>query len=724
MALAPAPRCLGHGSCKPVHPVGLGELAFVSSRTRIVVSCSSGTLHNEDTSQDEAQGRVSSSKNGNGSEPTSSSKQQQQKTLGEQLRLLNLESVSKRAMGTKVASNRLEYFESPVKNRVQQHKGGTRRASSNSGVVGQVLDMVKSAKESEEGVALALKEFDGALTPFDVVTILNNLNSWRLALSLFKWLRAERSSSLNIYTYNVMLKVLRRGRQWDLSNGIALDMATVGILPDNITYSTLISCANRCNRQEEAMAWFDRMHEAGCVPDGVTYSTMLDVYGKIGKYDEAVALYENLRKSGWKPDKVTYGTMVRLFGRAGYLKEAVSTFKEMKESGVQPDSIVYNILISCLGRAGRMGHALRIFEEMEQAGVKPNAVTLSTVMETYNRSGNVVDGLGVFSRLRKGVTCDVIVYNTVIKMCGDAGLVAEADQYLREMGEAGCQPNDWTYRNMISLYAKQGMTVEAQRMFTSLVEVGYSADVMAYTCLLQAYGNAKDYKKVEDILNEMVSANCTPDERLCCVVLNLLNSCDTKEDMELIRRCLKKCNPMLEDLVGQLFEEKIVLKNMQSDFQSLLKDTAEDAHKPICNSLVQLAWHKGNRNHAFQLLPLLHTLGVYPGLQSKSPTMWSLHLRSLSTGAAHCALLNWLSALRYAIQEGQELPSRIIVETGVGRQVNADELRLIVVISSVLKDMSSPFEECADRQDWLEASGADVRRWLETFTLDLPTVSN
>jgi pentatricopeptide repeat protein len=476
--------------------------------------------------------------------------------------------------------------------------------------------------------------------------------------------------------------------------------------------------------QEEAMAWFERMHEAGCVPDGVTYSTMLDVYGRMGKYDEAIALYKNLRKAAWKPDKVTYGTMVRLFGRAGYLRAALTTFQEMKASGVQADSIVYNILISCLGRAGRMGHALRIFEEMEQAGVKPNAVTLSTVMETYNRSGNVADGLEVFSRLRKGVICDVIVYNTVIKMCGDAGLVTEADRYFREMGEAGCQPNDWTYRNMISMYAKQGMAVEAQRMFTSLVEAGYPADVMAYTCLLQAYGNAKEYKKVEEILNEMGEANCAPDERLCCVVLNLLNSCDRDEDMELIRSCLRRCNPVLDNLVGELFEEKMVLEEIQRELQSLLKEIAEDAHKPICNSLVQLGWGKGNRNHVFQLLPVLHLLGVYPGLQSKSSTMWSLHLRSLSTGAAHCALLNWLSSLRYAIQERQELPSRIIIETGVGRQVNGDELRLIVVISSVLKDMSSPFEECADRQDWLEASGADVRQWLETVTLDLPPVSN
>lgn len=261
-------------------------------------------------------------------------------------------------------------------------------------------------------------------------------------------------------------------------------------------------------------------------------------------------------------------------------------------------------------------------------------------------------------------------------------------------------------------------------MFSSLIEAGYRADVMAYTCLLQAYGNAKDYRKVEEIVNEMVSVNCAPDDRLCCVVLNLLNSCDRNEDVELIRSCLRKCNAMLDTIVGQIFESKIVLRNLRRDFESLLKDLAVEAHKPICNSLMQLALHKGDRNHAFLLLPMLHSLGVYADLQTKSPTMWSLHLRSLSTGAAHCALLSWLSSLQYAIKEGQELPSRIIIETGVGRHVIGDELRLIVVISSILKVMSSPFEECVERQDWLESSGEKVRQWLETVALDVPTANS
>lgn len=95
----------------------------------------------------------------------------------------------------------------------------------------------------------AMEGWKGVLNSRDVVTLLNSLDSWRMGLSIFRWLQAQESSSLNIYTYNVMLKVLRRGRQWKLAEAIAEDMVLAGILPDNFTYSTIISCANRCNYQ-------------------------------------------------------------------------------------------------------------------------------------------------------------------------------------------------------------------------------------------------------------------------------------------------------------------------------------------------------------------------------------------------------------------------------------------------------------------------------------------
>lgn len=103
--------------------------------------------------------------------------------------------------------------------------------------------------ESEEEVLSVLNGWKISLSSRDIVAALNALNSWRIALFLFKWLQSQENSNLNIYTYNVILNVLRRGREWKLAEGIALDMIHAGVLPDNITYSTIISCANQCDFQ-------------------------------------------------------------------------------------------------------------------------------------------------------------------------------------------------------------------------------------------------------------------------------------------------------------------------------------------------------------------------------------------------------------------------------------------------------------------------------------------
>lgn len=463
------------------------------------------------------------------------------------------------------------------------------------------------------------------------------------------------------------------------------------------------------------------MHEAGCTPDEVTYSSMIDVYGKSGRFNDAVVLYEQLRGAGWKPDKVTFGTMIKIYGRAGNARQAVLVFQEMKEAGIKPDSVVYNTLISLLARLGRNNHAVKFFEEMERTGVKPTAITLSTLIDTYSRAGKPQEGLKSFARLKQeGVVCDAIVYNTMIKMCGEAGLIAEADCLLKEMVEVGCLPTDWTYKIMISSYAKCGMAMEAQQMFSKLRKAGYEADVMAYTALIQAYGIAEEYKRISEIFEEMVEVKCNLDERLCGLVLNLLSFCDRPDGQEILRKCLRIVNSQLDSIVGQLLEEEIDITKLKKDLQCLLREVPEDAHKPFCNSLLDLSWNKGNRNQSFQVLSLLSIVGVYPGLQSKSSILWCLHLRSLSVSAAHCALLSWLSSIKFSAHEGHCLPNRIHIETGAGRERGSDGPRLNAVIFSLLRDLKSPFKESVGRGDCLVATGADVGSWLEREELDLP----
>ena len=66
-------------------------------------------------------------------------------------------------------------------------------------------------------------------------------------------------------------------------------MKNAGILPDEYTYNTLITCCGRGSLYEEAAAVFVDMKLTGFVPDKVTYyNTLLDVYGKSRRIKEAI----------------------------------------------------------------------------------------------------------------------------------------------------------------------------------------------------------------------------------------------------------------------------------------------------------------------------------------------------------------------------------------------------------------------------------------------------
>ncbi|RVX14442.1 Pentatricopeptide repeat-containing protein, chloroplastic [Vitis vinifera] len=113
---------------------------------------------------------------------------------------------------------------------------------------------------------------------------------------------------------------------------LANEMISTGVELDNITYSTIITCAKRCNLFDKAVKWFERMYKTGLMPDEVTYSAILDVYAKLGKVEE-------------------------MFGEAGDYDGIRYVLQEMKSLGVQPNLVVYNTLLEAMGKAGKPGLA-------------------------------------------------------------------------------------------------------------------------------------------------------------------------------------------------------------------------------------------------------------------------------------------------------------------------------------------------------------------------------
>ncbi|KAJ4824203.1 Pentatricopeptide repeat-containing protein [Turnera subulata] len=86
------------------------------------------------------------------------------------------------------------------------------------------------------------------------------------------------------------------------------EMERVGVLPDNQTFTGVLSACSHCGLVDEGMMFFDRMDkEFGLEPNVHHYGCMVDLLGRAGKLDQA---YELIMSMKIEPDPTIWRTLL------------------------------------------------------------------------------------------------------------------------------------------------------------------------------------------------------------------------------------------------------------------------------------------------------------------------------------------------------------------------------------------------------------------------------
>ncbi|CAL2251078.1 unnamed protein product [Prunus armeniaca] len=149
------------------------------------------------------------------------------------------------------------------------------------------------------------------------------------------------------------LLALKKGKDLDRAEKLFDELLERGVQPDNVTFSTMISCVRMSSLPDKAVEWFKKMPSFGCNPDDVTYSAMIDAYGHSGKVDMAFSLYDRARTSKWRIDPVTFSTLIKIHGQSLNFDGCLNVYEEMKVIGAKPNLVIYNTLLDAMGRAKR-----------------------------------------------------------------------------------------------------------------------------------------------------------------------------------------------------------------------------------------------------------------------------------------------------------------------------------------------------------------------------------
>jgi pentatricopeptide repeat domain-containing protein 1 len=220
----------------------------------------------------------------------------------------------------------------------------------------------------------------------------------------------------NTVTYNTLITACANGRQWQEALRVFKDMRAAGVLPNTITYNTLITACANGGQWREAVRVFKDMRAAGVLPNTITYSTLITACANGGQWQEAVRVFEDMRAAGVLPDTTTYSTLITACANGGQWREAVRVFKDMRAAGVLPDTTTFSTLIEATANSGKMDVALQFYDMGAKSGCFQNYLLLDDQLPSNNgREVSAAVASGDMARTGRGViyTIDLHVLSEI-----------------------------------------------------------------------------------------------------------------------------------------------------------------------------------------------------------------------------------------------------------------------------------------------------------------------
>ncbi|KAF9664106.1 hypothetical protein SADUNF_Sadunf17G0121700 [Salix dunnii] len=193
--------------------------------------------------------------------------------------------------------------------------------------------------------------------------------------------------------------VVSRKGKGSASSVFASILETKGTVLSSFVFDALMSVYTECGYLADAIQ--------GLVPNGVTFTTLINGQCKNGRVDLALDIYQQMVTKALKADLVLYNTLVNGFCKGGYFREARKLVGEMTKRGLRPDKFTYTTLLD-----GQMKNADMLLNAMLNLGVVPDDITYNILLEGHCRHGKLGDFHNVKTEM--GLVSDYASYISLL----------------------------------------------------------------------------------------------------------------------------------------------------------------------------------------------------------------------------------------------------------------------------------------------------------------------
>lgn len=172
----------------------------------------------------------------------------------------------------------------------------------------------------------------------------------------------------NLVTYNILLKGYCQQLQVEKAKELIKEMTDViKILPDVVSYNTLIDGCILVDDSAGALAYFNEMRARGIAPTKISYTTLMKAFALSGQPKLASKVFDEMLKDPRvKVDQVAWNMLVEGYCRMGLIEEAKNVVERMREHGFHPNVATYGSLANGIALARKPGEALLLWNEVKE----------------------------------------------------------------------------------------------------------------------------------------------------------------------------------------------------------------------------------------------------------------------------------------------------------------------------------------------------------------------
>ncbi|KAH7332285.1 hypothetical protein KP509_20G079900 [Ceratopteris richardii] len=181
----------------------------------------------------------------------------------------------------------------------------------------------------------------------------------------------------------------------------------------------------------DAINLYGHMWKMEIEPSPATLVSILSTCSLLGSTTRGKKIHMLVVENRSEADSILATAVVHMYGKCGQLSDAWAVFNRTKVR----DPISWNAILNAYAQNGDDEMVLELFKEMLRDGVKPDKVTYISVLYACSHSGSVGNAQEYFDSMQKiyGLEPNTKHYACMIDLFGRAGLIEEAENFLRKM---------------------------------------------------------------------------------------------------------------------------------------------------------------------------------------------------------------------------------------------------------------------------------------------------